>query len=169
MRVRSRYSCDMTTGTMSPRAVFAVTPLAPLLDRAGVEAARLVHVARTALVTERPSVTYQLLARARDQKEATVRQWVRRLRAAGTLVTVEYDATTLIPSFQFDVAYEPIPQIGRIVAQLTGIGMSGWAVWRWFCAVNPRIGERPVDLVVGGRSDEVEQLARMFVEDGNFG
>ncbi len=84
-------------------------------------------------------------------------------------MTVEYDATTLIPSFQFDVAYEPIPQIGRIVAQLTGIGMSGWAVWRWFCAVNPRIGERPVDLVVGGRSDEVEQLARMFVEDGNFG
>ena len=159
----------MTTGIMSPITTFTATPFAPLLDHAGVEAARLVHVARALLVTERPSVTYQLLARARDQKEATVRQWVRRLRAAGTLVTVEYDATTLIPSFQFDAAYEPIPQVGDLVARLTGIGMSGWAVWRWFCALNPRIEDRPVDLIADGRFDEVEMLARKFVEDGTVG
>ena len=148
---------------------FVVAPEAPLLDHAGVEAARLIHAGRAALVKEHPSVTYQLLTRARGQQEATVRQWVRRLRAAGRLVTVEHDGATLLPSFQFDDAYEPIPEVGDVMAVMCAAGMSGWAVWRWFSAVNPWVEERPVDLVAAGRFADLSRLADRLLRDGDAG
>lgn len=150
-------------------ATFVVEPQAPLLDRAGVEAARLTHAGRATLVAEHPSVTYELLARARGQKEATVRQWVRRLRSAGRLVTVDHAGTTLIPSFQFDDAYEPIPEVGQVVARLRAFGMSGWAVWRWFTARNPWVEQRPVDLVAAGRFTELDRIAGRLIEGSRTG
>ena len=115
---------------------------------------RLVHAGRSVLVTEHPSVTYGLLATARGQKEPSVRQWVRRIRNSGRLTTVELDGTTLVPSFQFDDTYEPIDEVGDVVARLTTFGMSPWAVWRWFTVCNPWT-EEPVGERCGppGRSD----------------
>jgi len=138
---------------------------APALDHAGVEAARLVRAGREQLVSEHPSVTYALLAEGRAQTEVAARQWVRRLRSSGRMVTVEWDGLTLIPSFQFDEAYEPISEVGAAVAQLVGRGLSGWAVWRWFVTVNPWIGERPVALVSGRRFGQLRDAVEGFVAD----
>lgn len=154
---------------VSAGAGFVVTLEAPLLDHAGVEAARLIHAGRARLVKEHRSVTYEMLARARGQKEATVRQWVRRLRSGGRVVTVDYDGVTLIPSFQFDDAYEPVPEVSEVVAELCRAGMSGWAVWRWFGAVNPWVEERPVDLVAGGRFADLSRLSMRLAGVGDAG
>lgn len=126
---------------------FMVPTSAPLLDHAGVEAARLVRAGREGLVSGHPSITYALLAEARGQQEASVRQWVRRLRLAGRLCTVEWGGVTLIPSFQFDEAYQPVAQVADVVERLARSGMSGWATWRWFAMTNPWVDERPVALV----------------------
>ncbi len=142
-----------------------VSTVAPALDHAGVEAARLVRVGREQLVSEQPSVTYALLAEGRGQTEVAARQWVRRLRTSGRLVTVEWDGLTLIPSFQFDEAYEPIADVGDAVARLVACGLSGWAVWRWFATVNPWIGRRPVSLVSGRRFGQLRDAVDVFVAD----
>lgn len=146
----------MTKG--STEDVFAA-PM-PRLDRAGVEAARLVRVAREQLVAGSPSVTIALLAEARDVEEATARQMVTRRRAAGRLITVEYNGTVLVPSFQFDKAYDPVPEVGDVIEDLTGIGMSGWAIWRWFTVEDPWIERRPVDLIEAGDCDTLRGAAR---------
>lgn len=135
----------------------------PHLDRAGVEAARLVRAARDELVSESSSVTYELLARARGVSENTARQWVQRRRRAGILITVDYDGTVLIPSFQFDADYDDvIVPVARIIETFTSAGMSGWAVWRWFQAVNPWIERRPVALVAAGDWDRLAWAARQL-------
>ena len=146
-------------------ATFMVSTSAPALDHAGVEAARLVRAGREQLVSVQPSVTYALLAESRGQTEVAARQWVRRLRGTGRLVTVEWDGRTLIPSFQFDGAYEPIPAVGDAVARLGTCGLSGWAVWRWFSTVNPWIGHRPVSLVSSRNFGRLRDAVEGFVAD----
>lgn len=140
---------------------FVVDTQAPLLDHVGVELARRQHAARQMLVSENPSVTYELLAIARQQKEPAVRQWVRRSREAGKLVTVEY-GNTLIPSFQFDHEYNLVPAVSGAVRTLVESGMSGWAIWRWFCTVSPWLGDAPVRLVERGEFAELENLVSRF-------
>lgn len=122
----------------------------PRLDHAAVEAARLVTLARDRLVAESPSLTVAMLADGRSVSENTARQWLQRRRQAGALITVEYAGTVLIPGYQLDEAFEPLPLCAEATKILTGAGMSGWAVWRWFCAVNPWIGRPPADLLRSG-------------------
>lgn len=141
----------------------AVSSATPNLDRAGVEAARLVWNERASIVSTHPSVTYQLLAEARGVTENTARQWVHRRRTDGTMVSVDYDGQVLIPSFQFDATYEPVPLIAETVKALTSKGMTGWAVWRWFCTDNGWIEETP--LAVATRGDR-ETLGRTVAEIG---
>lgn len=145
-------------------SVMATPSWEPLLDHAGVEAARLVHLARRRLVTAEPSVTYALLARARDQQEATVRQWVRRLRQAEKLVTVDHDGATLIPAFQFDEAYDPRPEVTAVVQVLSGAGLDAWAIWHWFTTQNGWLDERPVDGLAEQRHVRVAQAARRLAD-----
>lgn len=142
---------------------FVVEDTAPLLDREGVEAARVLRAARSALASSEPAVTYALLAEARGQKEPTVRQWVTRLRGSRRMITVDFGGSTLIPAFQFDDVYDVIPEVARLVGLLTEAGMSGWAVWRWFCVVSPWTEKRPVDLVADGRFGELGVLAAKLV------
>lgn len=108
-----------------------------------MKAARLLRAGREQLVSHRPSVTYALLAKSRGQNEIAARQWVRRLRNADQLVTVEWQGITLVPCFQFEEAYEPIPEIAEAVKRLVVCGLSGWTVWCWFATVNPWVGQRP--------------------------
>jgi hypothetical protein len=117
----------------------------PLLDRAAVEQARLVRVARDHLVSTDGSVDYEHLAIGRGGTVLAARQWVKRQRAKGRLFVVEHDGRTLIPSFQLGDAFDLDDRVGDAVAQLTAFGMSGWAIWRWFTSINPWIETRPLD------------------------
>lgn len=153
---------------MSSTITFVVEAKAPLLDHVGVELARRQHEARQVLVSANPSVTYAMLARARHQTEPAARQWVRRMRDAKRLVTVEY-GTTLIPSFQFDQDYNLIPAVSDVVRTLADAGMSGWAIWRWFCTVSPWLDDKPSVLVDRRQFDELDQVVGRFLAGGQGG
>jgi hypothetical protein len=153
---------------MASTVTFVVDTQAPLLDHVGVELARRQHAARQQLASQHPSVTYEMLAAARGQTEPAARQWVRRMREAGKLVTVEY-GNTLIPSFQFDSHYDLVPAVSDTVHLLTDSGMSGWAVWRWFCTTSPWIDQPPTQLVERGRLSELEALVQRFIASSHGG
>lgn len=139
--------------------LFTANAAEPLLDHAGVEAARLVRVARDRLVSGTPSVTHALLAKARGVSENTVRQWLRRHREAGRLMAVDHQGVLLIPAFQFDDTYDLDTEVATIVETLTHAGMSSWAVWRWFYTENPWVERRPVDMVTDGDTQTVLEIA----------
>lgn len=136
-------------------ALFDDLPAAPpMLDHAAIEQARLVRLARDHLAANEGSVDYDGLARGRDSTVLAARQWVKRQRVKGQLFTVEHGGGTLIPSFQLDEVFDVDDRVGRVVAELTAAGMSGWAVWQWFTAINPWIEVRPIDRI---DTPEIEQ------------
>lgn len=153
---------------MTSTVSFVIDTNAPLLDHVGVELARRQHAAHQTLVSQSPSVTYELLAAARNQTEPAARQWVRRMREAGKLVTVEY-GNTLIPSFQFDHEYNLVPAVSGVVHTLVDTGMSNWAIWRWFCTDSPWLGDKPVRLVERGQFAELEDLLQRFLAGAQVG
>jgi len=122
-------------------------PAPPMLDRAAIEQARLVRLARDHLAANQASVDYDGLARGRNSTVLAARQWVKRQRAKGQLFVVEHGNGTLIPSFQLDEVFDINANVGDVVAHLRQAGMSGWAMWQWFTAINPWIDARPVDVV----------------------
>ena len=129
-------------------AIFKDRGVPALLDHAGVEAARLQRVARDELVSSAPSVTYPMLAEARDSNVNAVRQWVNRHRNEGRIVVVTRDDNTvLIPSFQFDQMYDLDDGAAPVIASLKEREMSDWAIWRWFYAENAWVQRRPIDLL----------------------
>ena len=122
-------------------------PAPPMMDRAAVEQARLVRLARDHLASTEPSVDYAGLAEGRTSTMLAARQWVKRQRSAGRMFVVDHGGGTLIPSFQLDEVFDLDERVAGAVQQLTEFGMSGWAMWQWFCAHNPWIGARPVDVI----------------------
>ena len=131
---------------MIATAYFSDIPQAPpLLDHAAVEQARLVRIIRDHLATSEPSITYDGLAAGRSSSQEAARQWVKRHRSKGELVTVDYDGGTLIPSFQLDEAFDVNANAATATAQLVAAGMNSWAVWQWYTAINPWIETRPID------------------------
>jgi len=54
---------------------------------------------------------------------------------------------TLIPTFQLDEVFDVNEQVAAVVARLSGAGLSGWAQWQWFTALNPWIEARPIDVI----------------------
>lgn len=139
-------------------ALAAITddlPVAPpRLDAEAIEQARLVRLARDHLATTEPSVDYDGLARGRDSTVLAARQWVKRQRGRGRLFVVDHGNATLIPTFQLDEVFDVDDRSARVVERLTAGGMSGWAQWQWFTAINPWIDARPIDLV--RRADRVD-------------
>ncbi len=119
----------------------------PMLDRASIEQARLVRLARDHLAANEPSVDYDGLAVGRGGTVLAARQWVKRQRRAGHLFVVDHGGGTLIPSFQLDEVFDLNPDSATLVQGLTEAGMAGWASWQWFTAVNPWIDARPVDVL----------------------
>lgn len=124
-----------------------VPPAPPMLDRAAVEQARLVRLARDHLASTEPSVDYDGLAEGRASSVLAARQWVKRQRSTGRMFVVDHAGGTLIPSFQLDEVFDLDERVVAVVEQLTEFGMSGWAMWQWFCAHNPWIEARPVDVI----------------------
>ena len=122
-------------------------PAPPMMDRAAVEQARLVRLARDHLASTEPSVDYDGLAEGRASTVLAARQWVKRQRGAGRLFVVDHGGGTLIPSFQLDEVFDLEPRVAPAVQRLTEFGMSGWATWQWFCAHNPWIDARPGDVI----------------------
>lgn len=120
-------------------------PAPPLLDHAAVEQARLVRLARDHLASTEPSVDYDGLATGRASTVLAARQWVKRARSKGSLFVVDHGGRTLIPLFQLDDTFDVRPGAGASTEQLNGYGMTGWAMWQWYTAVNPWIEARPVD------------------------
>lgn len=145
---------------MSAVELVASEPMSPRLDRAAVEAARLVRAAREQLLADAGAVTVAMLAEGRGSKVNAARQWLHRQRKAGRLVTVDHDGEVLIPTFQLDDAFDLQPLASETAAELVTAGLSGWAVWRWFYAHNGWVDARPVDLVADGDRERLERAVR---------
>ncbi len=124
-----------------------------LLDRPAVEQSRLVRLTRDHLVSTEPSVDYDGLAEGRLCTVLAARQWVKRQRAKHQLFVIEHDGRTLIPTFQLDEAFDPDQRVSAAIDRLLGAGMSGWAIWQWFTAVNPWIEQRPIAAIGTPRLD----------------
>ncbi len=122
-------------------------PVPPKLDRAAIEQARLIRLARDHIAANEGSVDYDGLARGRDCTVLAARQWVKRQRSKGQLIVVDHGAGSLIPTFQLDDVFDVDERVGRAIAALSAEGMNGWAIWQWFVAFNPWIEARPVDVI----------------------
>lgn len=125
-------------------------PAPPLLDHAAVEQARLVRLARDHIAGTEPSVDYEGLATGRSCTVLAARQWVKRARAKGSLFVVEHGGRTLIPTFQLDEAFDLDHQASKATQRLVEYGLSGWAIWQWYSAINPWTQTRPVDTLGSG-------------------
>ena len=129
-------------------AITSDLPLAPpMLDGAAIEQARLVRLARDHLAAHERSVDYDGLARGRDSTVLAARQWVKRQRGRGRLFVVDHGGMTLVPSFQLDEVFDVDEHVAPAVERLSAAGLSGWAQWQWFAAINPWINARPIDVL----------------------
>ncbi|MBA2317307.1 MAG: hypothetical protein H0V93_05945 [Euzebyales bacterium] len=142
---------------MSAIELVASEPMPPRLDRAAVEAARLVRAAREQLLADAGAVTVAMLAEGRGSNVNAARQWLHRKRKAGRLLTVDHDGEILIPTFQLDDAFDLHALASETVAELVAAGLSAWAVWRWFYAHNGWVDARPADLVAAGDRERLER------------
>jgi hypothetical protein len=124
-----------------------IPPAPPMLDRAAIEQARLVRLARDHLASNEPSVDYAGLAEGRGGTILAARQWVKRQRGTGRLFVVDHGNGTLIPSFQLDEVFDLNRHVAPVIHALVDFGMHGWAIWQWFTASNPWIDARPVDVI----------------------
>jgi hypothetical protein len=112
----------------------------PVQDWAALENARLANAARAALLTSGSAVTVEALAGATGKSPSTVRRWIGRLRTAQRLVTVTHDGQMYVPTFQLTDAGAVDPAAAKLVSQLVGYGMDGWAVWDWVMTPNSWLG-----------------------------
>jgi hypothetical protein len=151
---RSYVTCDAHCNTwyahdMSALAALTndLPPAPPLLDRAAVEQARLVRLARDHLAAHEPSVDYGGLAQGRNSTVLAARQWVKRQRGRGRIFVIDHGGMTLLPTFQLDEVFDVNEQVAAVVTRLSGAGLTGWAQWQWFTALNPWIDARPIDVI----------------------
>lgn len=138
----------------------------PVLDQAAAERARLVNTARAALLRSAGAVTVDMIAGATGRSAEATRQWLRRHRQAGHLVTVTRDGNVFVPTFQLDDAFELDEVVSDIVACLVERHMSGWAVWDWFATPNTWLdGATPAAaLDAGGMAAVHRAVAGLFQE-----
>ncbi len=108
----------------------------PVFDHGAAERARLVNAVRANLLRSGGAVTVDMLAEATGRSPEAARQWLRRHRLAGRIVTVTHDGNVLVPTFQLDDAFMLDEPAADIVARLVGHDMSPWAVWDWFATPN---------------------------------
>ena len=149
---------------MSLGEVMSSEPVSARLDRAAVEAARLVRVGRDLLITEAGAVTVAMLAEGRTSNVNAARQWLHRQRQAGRLITVDHNGELLIPSYQLDAAFDLDQAVAGVTGALVAAGMSPWAIWRWFYAHNGWVDARPVDLVAAGDSRRLHRAVRGLLD-----
>ena len=132
----------------------------PVLDHAAAERARLVTAARARLLRSGGAITVEVLAEATDRKVGTARQWVRRQRKTGRLVTVTHNGTLLVPTFQLDDGFALDTGAAQVVAGLVAHDMSGWAVWDWFSTPNTWLDDAtPEAVLAAGDLPAVERAA----------
>ncbi len=132
---------------------FATEP--PVYDRAAVEAARLVTAARSRLLAT-GVVTLEMLAEGRNTTVAAARQWHKRARSAGRVLTVTHDGRVHLPTFQFDRAFDLRDDVAGVVVALHDVGLDDWAAWRWLTAGNGWIdGRSPLEAIDGRDTDVV--------------
>lgn len=129
--------------------------VSPALNHAAVEAARLVRQARNDLLSTSGSVTTEMLAEGRLSTANATRQWIHRHRSSGRLITVDDDGRTLIPTFQLGEAFDLDESVAGVTKELTGVGMSPWAVWRWYSTHNGWIDETPLAAIKRDGPDAV--------------
>ncbi len=129
-------------------------PAPAALDRAAIEQARLIRLARDHIAMNEASVDYDGLAEGRRCTVLAARQWVKRQRGKGHLIVVDHGSGSLIPTFQLDSVFDVDSRVAPAIETLTTAGMDGWAVWQWFSAFNPWIDARPVDVIGSPQLDE---------------
>lgn len=137
----------------------------PVLDHAAAERARLVNAARSALLSSGGVITIEMLSDATRRSPGATRQWLRRQRRAGRLVTVTHDGAVLVPTFQLTEAFELDPSVADVVSRLVSHGMSSWAVWDWFATPNTWLdGHTPADVILDDVDAVRGAVAGLFQE-----
>lgn len=132
----------------------------PVLNHAAAEKARLVNAARSSLLTSGTCVTIEMVAEATGRTPEATRQWLRRHRNAGRLVTVNHEGTVLVPTFQLDDAFGLNETAAEIVGRLTSQGMSSWSIWDWFSTPNTWLdGCSPAEVLTIGGDEAVRRAA----------
>jgi hypothetical protein len=140
--------------------------VAPVLDYAAAERARLVNEARTALIASGTAVTVEMFARSTGRTAEGARQWLQRRRRSGELITVTYNDRVLIPTFQLTEAFDHDVTAGEIVKFFGERGMSDWAVWDWFAVPNTWLdGVTPAAALADGRVADVHRAAHGLFQE----
>jgi hypothetical protein len=69
-------------------------------------------------------------------------------RAAGRVLAIEWNSSTLFPAFQFDARVQPRPTVAAVLTHLRAAGLSDWQQALWFNTATGWLDDRrPVDLL----------------------
>jgi hypothetical protein len=112
-----------------------------------VQAAKGLAAVRAHLLST-PYFTYDALAQRRHAKPNAIKTWVKRLRDAHSLFSVQHGGRALLPAFQFDDDGEPREAVSAVVRTLRGVDVDGWQLWEWFASPTSWLdGDSPVSLL----------------------
>jgi hypothetical protein len=144
--IRATLEAAVRTGQLE-RVIDALLPhdVPPL---ASVWHAQRTAEARLAFVREHGAWTASEIAdRAGSQatnRSALASSW----RAAGRVLAIEWNGSTVFPAFQFDADVQPRPTVATVLTHLRDAGLSDWQQALWFNAGTGWLGDRrPVDLL----------------------
>jgi hypothetical protein len=151
---------------MSSLEFVAAPVVQPRFDSLSVEHARLLNAARARLLESGTAITYAMFAEGLGIGEAAARARIKRHRAAKRLVTVTHEGEALIPTFQFDAAYEVNSLATRSVSALLDAGLGPWAVWDWAETPNGWLdGRTPAGAIRAGHAGEVDRALAGLLAD----
>jgi hypothetical protein len=144
--IRATLEAAVRTGQLE-RVIDALLPhdVPPLTS---VWHAQRTAEARLAFVPEHGAWTASEIAdRAGSQatnRSALASSW----RAAGRVLAIEWNGSTVFPAFQFDADVQPRPTVATVLTHLRDAGLSDWQQALWSNAGTGWLGDRrPVDLL----------------------
>lgn len=111
--------------------------------------------------------TYESLAEGRGASTEATRQFVRRARNKGELITVRTNDRTYIPHFQLDDVLDVRDELVPLISVLAEAGEVGWAAWTWLVspsgwldgAVPAELARTTPEVVMDALTERVSNLA----------
>lgn len=136
--------------------------LAPTPPASVAQAQRLALHRQQLLAAYRAYDLATLGALRADRSAGATRTWLSRRRQRSELFTVAHDGGVLVPAFQLDDEGHPRSHVGRVLAALAPLEMSGWELWTWFTAASSWLGGAVPAARLGVDADAVVTAATRF-------